>query len=95
MSLVYDSAPDTPYEPERRLGHSALRMRAGQLETFDPHPNELRQKPAGFGNVIARRMLASGPPPKHPWLTVALAEQELAIGEYQADRVQCALDTIR
>lgn len=48
----------------------------------------------GFGNVVARRMLASGPPPKHPWLTVDLAERELAIMEYQRDRTAGFLDTV-
>ena len=87
MTLVYDTATEIAYDPAN-----------GRFNT----PAEVRQEaasavaaPRGFGNVIPRRMLESGPPPKHPWLTVDLARRELAIGEYRRDRAAVALDSMQ
>ena len=33
------AAPELSAEQERRQGHSALRVRDGQIERFDPHPS--------------------------------------------------------
>ena len=86
MTLVCDTAPEIAYDPA-----------TGRFNT----PAEMRREaasaaaaPRGFGNVIPRRMLESGPPPKHPRLTADLARQELAIGEYRRDRAAVALDSV-
>lgn len=71
--LVYDSTPDVTYDPSR-LVYSA---RPPYVDHAQPHRE--KSTAPGFGTIMPRRMLESGPPAKHPWLTVELAERELAI----------------
>jgi hypothetical protein len=88
MSLVYDHAPEITYDPARIPDREYTRPQPGD-GTPAPRPQP------GFGGIAPRRMLEHGAPPKHPWLTVSLAEQELAIGEYQRQPGQVALDSMR
>ena len=84
--LVYDASPEVTYDPAR--GASS----AGDPRIAYNGPHRVQSSGMGFGST--RRMLDVDRPIRHPWLTVDLAKQELAIGEYQADRVQCAMDTV-
>jgi hypothetical protein len=90
----------------RRDGHSALRVRDGQLEVFDPHPSQApvivdidytqvhrqRSTAAGFGFAIP--LLDGYPPAKHPWLTPAVIHVEQAIEEHLADPTQVFLTSV-
>lgn len=102
-ALVYDAAPELAFDPAvgRELHRARCipdREHAGRPGTTASPFAGSTAKPvtgpvkSGFGGVVARSMLT--PTALRPWLTPELAAQELAIGEYQADRVQCALDSI-
>ncbi len=96
MSIVYDAYPDTAYDPATGLRPSSTVPiePVGGFRASRHRPAPAAPLARGFGNVSTRRMLEMGPPPKHPWLTVELAQTELAIAEYQEDRVQVAMDSI-
>lgn len=92
MSLVYDQAPDIVYDPNRPRvttdGKQSL------IDYSQPHRARSPAAPGGFGAVTTRRLLEMEPPPKHPWLTVEVAEREFAIDEYQKDRERVFMDSI-
>lgn len=89
--LVYDTNPEIEYDPRETRTPAGLigSVRLAPDPQKDSHP-----RAAGFGNGVARRMLEAGAPPKHPWLTVDVARQELAMQEYARDRAAVALDSV-
>lgn len=89
MSIVYDQTPEIEYDPSR--GAST----AGDPRiSYSPHRERSTAAPTGFGGVTTRRMLEIDRPAKHPWLTVDVAREELAMQEYRRDRVAESRDSV-
>lgn len=89
--LVYDATPEITYDPSRVImtGGMALppRPQVQSPREESPLPPSPGSAPRGFGQVTTRRMLDMGPPAKHPWLTVELAREELAMHQTAVDGV--------
>ena len=100
---MYDERPDREYDPTARV------TPAGTTGRFRKPPREeviwnqatetaARQAPAarqtGFGGVTSRRMLEVDPPRTCPWLTVDVAERELAMLDYARDRAAVTMDSV-
>jgi hypothetical protein len=76
MSLTYDT-------PAGKLVYDATT--AGDPRIAYNGPHRRTDSSGGFGSVTTRRMLEHDRPAKHPWLTVDVAQQELAIIEHQRE----------